>query len=170
MSCRICFGETVDTASYGVTNLSNPLKVNEDNFFQISSITKTFVALAVMRLADRGRVDLERPLLDYLPNFKLSDGETEKRLTMKHLLIQLSGKGDYFKDFRFGKNVMGNMVKITLTLPQINPPGNDYFVLQFRFHVASRVIEAITGKPFEEAINELVSKPLDLDKIRFSPE
>ena len=75
-----------------------------------------------MRLADRGRVDLERPLLDYLPNFKLSDGETEKRLTMKHLLIQLSGKGDYFKDFRFGKNVMGNMVKITLTLPQINPP------------------------------------------------
>jgi len=55
--------------------------VNEDNFFQISSITKTFVALAVMRLADRGRVDLERPLLDYLPNFKLSDGETEKRLT-----------------------------------------------------------------------------------------
>ncbi|WP_373561616.1 serine hydrolase domain-containing protein [Mesotoga sp. H07.pep.5.3] len=65
MSCRIRFGETVDPASYGITNLSNPLKVNEDTFFQITSITKRFGVLAVIRLVDRGRLDLDRPLRDY---------------------------------------------------------------------------------------------------------
>ncbi|MBN2219460.1 MAG: beta-lactamase family protein [Kosmotogaceae bacterium] len=171
LSCGIRFGESVETATCGVTNLNHPLEVNDDTFFQIGSITKTFVALAVMRLVDRGRLDLERPLRDYLPSFKLSDGEAEKRLTMRHLLTHTSGlKGDYFKDFGYGNDALENMVHSMSALPQINPPGKILSYCNSGFYVAGRVIEVITGKPFEEAICELVSKPLDLDKIRFFPE
>lgn len=171
LSCGIRFGETVETASYGVTNLKHPLEVNEDTFFQIGSITKTFVALAVMRLVDAGRIDLERPVKELLEDFALSDKGAEEKITMKHLLTHTSGmKGDYFKDFGYGKDALEKMVKSMSAIPQINPPGKILSYCNSGFYVAGRAIEVFTGKPFEEAINEMVSKPLELDKIRFFPE
>jgi CubicO group peptidase (beta-lactamase class C family) len=48
------------TAGFGVTNVDNPLPVDEDTLFQVGSITKTFTATAAMRLVDQGRLDLDR--------------------------------------------------------------------------------------------------------------
>jgi CubicO group peptidase (beta-lactamase class C family) len=171
ISCGVRFGDTVETASFGVTNTNHPLNVNDEAFFQIGSITKTFVALAVMRLVDAGRIDLERPVKELLEDFALSDKGAEEKITVKHLLTHTSGmKGDYFKDFGYGKDALEKMVKSMSAIPQINPPGKILSYCNSGFYVAGRAIEVFTGKPFEEAINEMVSKPLELDKIRFFPE
>ena len=171
LSCGIRFGETVETASYGVTNLKHPLEVNEDTFFQIGSITKTFVALAVMRLVDAGTIDLERPVKELLEDFALSDKGAEEKITMKHLLTHTSGmKGDYFKDFGYGKDALEKIVKSMSAIPQINPPGRIFSYCNSGFYVAGRVIEVVTGKTFEEAITELVSESLGLKNIHFFPE
>jgi len=171
ISCGARFGDTVETASFGVTNINHPLKVNDETFFQIGSITKTFVALAVMRLVDAGRIDLERPIKELLKDFALSDKGAEEKITMKHLLTHTSGiKGDYFKDFGYGKDALEKMVGSMSSLPQINPPGRILFYCNSGFYVAGRIIETVTGKTFEEAIIELVSEPLGLENIRFFPE
>jgi len=80
ISCGVRFNDTVDTASLGVTNIDHPLKVNDETFFQIGSITKTFVALAVMRLVDAGRIDLERLIKELLEDFVLSDKGAEEKI------------------------------------------------------------------------------------------
>ncbi|PVD15412.1 hypothetical protein V512_000425 [Mesotoga sp. Brook.08.105.5.1] len=171
ISCGVRFKDTVETASLGVTNINHPLKVSDETFFQIGSITKTFVALAVMRLVDAGRIDLERPIKELLEDFALSDKGAEEKITMKHLLTHTSGmKGDYFKDFGYGKDALEKLVRNMSSLPQINPPGRILSYCNSGFYVAGRVIEAVTGKTFEEAIIELVSKPLGLENIHFFPE
>ena len=62
-----------DIAAYGVTNLEHPLPVDADTLFQIASITKTMTATVVMRLVERGALDLDAPIRRYLPEFKLRD-------------------------------------------------------------------------------------------------
>src|SRR2546430_17438966 len=75
-----------DIAAYGVTNLEHPLPVDADTLFQIASITKTITATVVMRLVERGALDLDSPIRRYLPEFKVRDDDAAKRATLRHLV------------------------------------------------------------------------------------
>src|SRR2546430_1561136 len=80
-----------DIAAYGVTNLEHPLPVDADTLFQIASITKTITATVVMRLVERGALDLDSPIRRYLPEFKLRDEDVAKRATLRHLVTHTGG-------------------------------------------------------------------------------
>src|SRR5438093_254212 len=86
-----------DTATYGVTNLENPLPVDADTLFQIGSITKTMTATIVMRLVERGSLDLDAPIRRYLPEFRVRDEDAAKRATLRHLVTHTGAwLGDWF--------------------------------------------------------------------------
>jgi CubicO group peptidase (beta-lactamase class C family) len=87
------------TAGFGVTNVRHPLQVNEHTFFQIGSTTKTFTATLVMRLVEEGKLDLDKPIRNYIPGFRMKDADVTQRVTMRHLLTHTGGwEGDYFDD------------------------------------------------------------------------
>src|SRR5437763_6180470 len=71
-------------AGFGVTNVDAPLPVDGDTLFQIGSNTKTHTMLALMRLVDQGRLDLDAPVRRYLPELQLSDPDTAARVTLRH--------------------------------------------------------------------------------------
>src|SRR2546428_11897626 len=75
-----------DIAAYGVTNLEHPLAVDADTLFQIASITQTMPATAVMRLVERGALDLDAPIRRYLPEVKVRDDDAAKPATLRHLV------------------------------------------------------------------------------------
>jgi CubicO group peptidase (beta-lactamase class C family) len=58
-----------EVAALGVTSIENPLEVTPDTLFQIGSIGKTFTATVVMRLVERGDLELDAPVNTYLPDF-----------------------------------------------------------------------------------------------------
>src|SRR5262245_56144915 len=60
-------------AGFGVTSIEHPLPVTADTLFQIGSITKTFTGTLVMRLVEQGKLDLDAPLLRYLPDLRMAD-------------------------------------------------------------------------------------------------
>ena len=60
-------------AFHGVTSIENPLPIDDGTLFQFGSTGKTFTATAVLRLVDRGDVDLDAPVRTYLPELKLKD-------------------------------------------------------------------------------------------------
>ena len=72
-------GDREETACFGVTSLENPLEVTPDTIFQIGSIGKTYLAAAVMRLVERGELDLDEPVRRYLPDFRLADDDAAAR-------------------------------------------------------------------------------------------
>jgi CubicO group peptidase (beta-lactamase class C family) len=159
----ILFDGAETITPFGVTSLENPLPVSEDTLFQIGSITKPFLATAVMRLVEQDRLELDAPIRTYLPDLKLADESVAARVTLRHLLTHTGGwVGDYFNDFGPGEDALAKMVAKLAELPQLTPLGEVWSYNNSGFYLAGRVIEAVTGSNFEAAIKELVLDPLGM--------
>jgi CubicO group peptidase (beta-lactamase class C family) len=153
---------------WGATSIENPLDVDPTTLFQIGSITKTFTGTASMRLVEGGDLDLDSPVRAYLPALKLSDDDVAARVTMRHLLTHTGGWiGDYFDDFGSGDDALTRMSDALVTLPQLTPLGEVWSYNNAGFYLAGRVLEVITGKPYEEVLRKLVLEPLGLEQTFF---
>src|SRR5581483_6848814 len=73
-------------AAWGVTNVEHPLPVDERTLFPVASVSKTFTATALMRLAEEGRLDLDAPVRRYVPERRLADEGAAARITVLSLL------------------------------------------------------------------------------------
>ena len=156
-------------AGFGVTSVENPLDVNPDTLFQIGSITKTFTGTTAMRLVERGELDLDAPVRTYLPELKLSDEDVAARVTMRHLLTHTGGWiGDHFDDLGSGDDALARICASMSSLPQLTPLGEVWSYNNAGFYLAGRVIEVLSGKPYEDAMQELVLDPLGLEQTFFS--
>jgi CubicO group peptidase (beta-lactamase class C family) len=161
-------GQDEYTAGLGLTSLDNPLPVTPETLFQVGSITKTFVATAVMRLVESGRLDLDAPVRTYLPGLRLADEAAAAGVTMRHLLSHTGGwLGDYFDDCGLGENALTQIVENMARLEQQTPLGSHFSYNNAGFYLAGRAIESITGCSFEDAMRELVFEPLGLPMAFF---
>lgn len=158
------------TAGFGVTSVEHPLPVTPDTLFQTGSISKTFTGTMLMMLAEQGKVDLDAPVRRYIKDFRLSDENVAKKVTVRHLLTHMGGwVGDYFNEFGDGDDALDRMVKDIAKLPQVQPLGTIWSYNNTGFNVASRVIEVVTRKPYEQAAQEMIFDPLGLDMTFFYP-
>ena len=152
-------------AGLGVTSVTNPLPVDEDTLFQAGSVTKTLTATAALRLADAGRLDLDAPVRTYLPDLQLADDGVAERITMRDLLSHGGGfAGDLFDDLGWGDDAVERIVARIREAPQLTPLRAVWSYNNAGFYAAGRVIEAVTGSTYEDAIRELV-----LDEALFFP-
>jgi len=158
------------TAGFGITSVEHPLPVTPDTLFQTGSISKTFTGTLLMMLAERGKVDLDAPVRKYIKDFKLQDEEVAKKVTVRHLLTHMGGwVGDYFNDFGNGDDALDKMVKDIAKLPQVQPLGKIWSYNNTGFNIAARIIEIVTRKPYEQAAQEMLFDPLNLDMTFFYP-
>lgn len=157
-------------AGFGVTSLEHPLPVTPNTLFQTGSISKTFTGTLLMQLVEQGQLDLDEPVRKYMPELKLSDKNVARRVTTRHLLTHVGGwVGDYFNDFGNGDNANELMVKDLAKLPQVMPLGKIWSYNNTGFNIATRLVEVLTGKPYEQAAQELLLDPLGLTMTFFYP-
>ena len=158
------------TAGFGMTSGEHPLSVTTDTLFQTGSISKTFTGTLLMMLAEQGKVNLDAPVRRYIKDFKLNDESVAKKATVKHLLTHTGGwVGDYFNDFGNGDDALDKMVKDIAKLPQIQPLGKIWSYNNAGFNIAARVIEMVTKKPYEQALQEMLLNPLGLNMTYLYP-
>jgi CubicO group peptidase (beta-lactamase class C family) len=151
-------------AVFGVTSIENPLPVDEDTLFQFGSTGKTYTATAIMRLVEAGKLDLNAPVRTYVPELQLKDEEVAKRVTVLQLLNHSAGwQGDYFEDTGRGDDALARYVETMANLEQVYPLGQQASYNNAALVLAGRVIEKVTGKVYEDAIQELVLQPLGLE-------
>lgn len=149
-------------ASHGVTSLAAPLPVDEKTLFPLASVSKTFTATALMRLAAEGKVDLDAPVRRYVPELRLADEEAAARITVLNLLNHTSGLEWNLIDDGKGDRSLAGLVARLPELPLIAPPGARASYSQAGYNLAGRVVEKVTGLPFEQAMASLVLEPLGL--------
>jgi CubicO group peptidase (beta-lactamase class C family) len=150
-------------AVYGVTSVDNPLPVDARTLFLIGSTTKTFTATAVLRLVERGLVDLHARVRRYLPELRLADEAAAAELTVLHLLTHTAGfEGDSITDTGEGDDALARYVATFAGRPQLFAPGGAPSYNNAALALAGRVIEAVAGRSFETALEELVLRPLGL--------
>jgi len=157
---------------WGVTNVEFPVPVDGDTLFMIGSTTKTFTGTVIMRLVEDGKVRLDAPVAEYLPRFRLPDREVAKAVTVHHLVTHTGGwTGDYFDDVGRGNDAVARVVtRMGTRTPQVTPLGEVWSYNNAGFYVLGRIIEVVTGKPYEDAVRELVFEPLGLERTMFFAE
>jgi CubicO group peptidase (beta-lactamase class C family) len=169
------------TNGYGVTNLNAPVPVDASTLFQTGSITKTYTATLMMRLVERGQVDLDAPVRRYLPGLALADDAVAARVTVRQLLNHTAGWfGDYFGPEpsalqptvwpRRGDDAVSLLVADMAQVPQLAPLGAMFGYNNAAFVLAGRVIEAVTGQTYEAALTEMLLKPLGMKRAVLFPE
>ena len=159
----------VEVATFGVTSVEHPLPIDGDTLFQIASVTKTMTATVIMRLVERGALDLHAPVRRYIPAFRLRDAAAQERATVRHLVTHTGGwLGDCFADFGNGDDALERYVTAMAELEQITPLGEIWHYSNSSFALLGRLIEVVTGKSYEEATRELLFLPLGMTRSCFS--
>jgi CubicO group peptidase (beta-lactamase class C family) len=157
-------------AFHGVTSVDNPLPVDESTIFQYGSTHKTFTATAIMRLVEQGKVDLHAPVRTYIPELETKDPSVAERITVLQLLNHTAGwTGDAREDCGDGDDCRAIFVEKLASFEQVTPLGAVVSYNNAAVNVAGRVIEKVTGAVYEEAMTELIHKPLGLDHSYFFP-
>jgi CubicO group peptidase (beta-lactamase class C family) len=157
-------------AFFGVTNVDNPLQVDEGTLFQIGSTTKTFTATAIMRLVEEGRIDLAARVRTYVPELRLKDEGVAERITVLQLLNHTAGwTGDFFADTGDGDDALARYVEAMADLRQVSPLGTVASYNNASLSLAGRVIEKVTGETYEAALKRLVLEPLGLEHSYLFP-
>ena len=156
-------------ACHGVTSLENPLPVEKDTLFVLGSVTKTYTATTLMRLVAEGKVKLDAPVRQYVPELKLADEQSAEKITILNLLNHTSGL-DWRVDVDSGEgdDALAREVAKLAELKLIAPPGTRASYSQAGFDLIGRIIEKVTDKTYEQAVASLIFEPLELSHSFFS--
>ncbi|MGZ3625371.1 MAG: serine hydrolase domain-containing protein [Ktedonobacteraceae bacterium] len=156
-------------ACHGVTSRENPLPVDQDTLFILGSVTKTFTATTLMRLVVEGKVRLDAPVRQYVPELQLADEQSAKKITVLHLLNHTSGLDWRVNvDSGEGDDALARELAKLAELKLIAPPGTRASYSQAGFDLIGRIIEKVTGKTYEQAVASLLFEPLELSHSLFS--
>ncbi|GAA3623943.1 hypothetical protein GCM10022267_07560 [Lentzea roselyniae] len=158
-------------AHHGVLNTATGAEVTDDSMFQIGSISKVWTTTVVMQLVDEGLLDLDAPIIDVLPELKLTDHVAERKVTMRHLLTHTSGiDGDVFTDTGRGDDCLERYTELLADAAQNHPLGATFSYCNSGFALAGRVVEKLTGRTWDAAVRERLFAPLGLTRTGTLPE
>ncbi|GHA44918.1 serine hydrolase [Streptomyces spiroverticillatus] len=164
-------GDDVLLAHHGVLNTATGVDVTDDSVFQIGSVTKVWTATVVMQLVDEGKLDLDAPVVDVLPELRLADRAVTQQVTMRHLLTHTSGiDGDVFTDTGRGDDCLERYVGLLGDTRQNHPVGATFSYCNSGYNLAGRVIEKLTGLTWDQALRERLFTPLGLTRALTLPE
>lgn len=161
-------GDDVEFAGFGITNIETGQPVAPETLFQIGSISKIFTATLAMTLVDDGLLDLDAPIVTYVPEVALADSGARERITARHLLTHTAGFfGDRFDDQGTGDDALEKAVRSFGDLPQQTAPGELYTYCNAGIDLVGRAIENILGQTFESAMRERVLDKLGLERSTY---
>ena len=151
--------------AYGIANLNVGWPTRPDMLFRIASISKVFTATLAMTAVDEGLLDLDTPVIEYLPELELQDAEARATITMRHFLSHTSGLyGDYSADYGLGDDALMRSLPVFATLPQQSRPGELWAYCNSGFQIAGTVLAKVLGTTFDDAMETRVFKPLGLER------
>jgi len=160
-------GELVITR--GVSNLVTNEPMNINNYFRIASITKTFTTEAVLILADEGKIDIDKSISFYLPEYRIPSGD---KITIRMLGNMTSGLFDYTGDVNFmlpffqssGEKILSpdSMVTVACRHPLNFEPGTKYQYCNTNTVMLGLVIKKVTGNSVSQVFTEKIFQPLGM--------
>lgn len=137
-------------AGFGFADTKARARVTPETLFEIGSISKSFAAVALLQMLDEGRVDLHRPVVEYLPWLKLE--QRHGAVTAHHLLSHTSGLP--------GAPLLPESV--TVGLETFFKPGEKFVYSNIGYLILGLLIEALDRRPFADALAARVLKPLGM--------
>jgi CubicO group peptidase (beta-lactamase class C family) len=168
-------------SGHGLADIASETPVTEDTVFRIASITKTFTAIAVMQLWERGVVDLDAPANDYLRAYQLVPAQASFRpATVRHLLTHTAGVPQVLRLSDWLFPVRGENFKIgqvpTLAeyyrdrggLRVVAEPGTTFAYGDHSFATLGQLVEDVSGQSLADYFREHLFEPLGMSDTDLS--
>jgi len=149
--------------SKGYGTAGNGRIVTPDTPFYIGSQSKSFTALAIMQLVEQGKLDLDAPVLTYLPWFRVADPQAAQKISIRHLLQHTSGLSEagYIPNFPADTD-LETMVR-DLSKAQISASvGTEMQYYNPGYDTLGLIIETVSGQPYGDFINKHIFIPLKM--------
>jgi len=163
-------GRVIFSRCYGYADAKKKVKITEDTYFMVGSLTKSFTALAVQKLIEQGKVNPDTNIKNYIPDFSIRDlSGGEPLITVNHLLTHTSGlMVDYYVRFTGDKehsnaDLLSQLRKEYLCFK----PGSAYKYSNIGYRLLGMIIEQVTGERFESYLGKEVFRPLGLNNSSF---
>ena len=162
-------GRLVYANGYGYTNLETATPINTDSsIVRIGSVSKPFVATAVMQLVEQGKLNLHTDVNQYLTAFKLEDTYPQP-VTLAHLLTHTGG----FEDPPYISNTdpqrvqpLGPFLAVNMP-PRTHPPGKVFIYSNYAYALAALIVEDVSGIPFDRYVQENIFNPLGMTQSSY---
>lgn len=169
-------GNTVFRKGYGIANLELGVPIQPEAVFRIGSVTKTFTAMAVMILVERGMVSLDSEISQYLPDYP-TQGE---KITVRRLLTHTAGIRDLFRTDEYNQLMREDCFRLINDEVELSElvntfkdyelefvPGEQYRYSNSGYFLLGRIIEVVSGKSYAEFLKENIFDPLGMRDTHF---
>jgi CubicO group peptidase (beta-lactamase class C family) len=145
-------GQIVETKAVGVRDVSTGTAIDSDTIFEAASLSKPVFAYAVLQLVDAGVLSLDTPLSMYAPDY-VADDPRAASITVRNVLSHTTG----LPNWRSG----------TIPLKTYFPPGGRFSYSGEGYVWLQRVVETVTGQPFNDVMARLVFEPLEMHRSSY---
>jgi CubicO group peptidase (beta-lactamase class C family) len=171
-------GEIVYSRGFGVQSLETQVPVTRETIFGVASVSKCFVASAVMQLVEQGKIGLDTPIVQYLPYFRLED-ERCAQITIRQVLSHTSGMPDMDEDEydalvrhpEYDEGAAERYVRGLVNLGMVGAPGERFAYSNIAYNVLGDLIAKVSGQSFENYMKEHILLPAGMtDSTFFFPE
>ncbi|WP_367390858.1 serine hydrolase [Lewinella sp. LCG006] len=157
-------GEIIYKNGFGQANMEWNIPNKSNTKHRLASITKQFTAMAIVQLVAENKLQLDQPITTYLPNYPKVNGD---RITIHHLLTHTSGIPNYtsfpnYSDLMLAPHSTRDIVRLFEDLPLEFTPGEQFAYSNSGYVLLGVVIEKITGKPYEQVLQEKIFSPLEM--------
>lgn len=161
-------GEIVYQKGYGVDGNGGPMTAQTKVF--IGSQSKSFTALGIAILAEQGKIEINAPVQNYIPWFKVADEQASGKITIDHLLHHTSGLSDAGYGVVLPVNTspedaVRSLAKANLTAPV----GKEFQYFNMGYAVLSYLIELQSGQSYAEFTHENILSPLGMGSSTADP-
>lgn len=159
-------GELAHVGTAGLREVSSGAPVERETVFRIASMTKSFTALAILRLREEGRLTLDDPAERYVPELRgLAYPTTDSpRLTIRHLLSHATGfpEDNPWGDRQLDATEEAFSAMLRRGIPFSNPPGVAYEYSNYGFAILGRIVANVSGMPYPAYLRSAILEPLGL--------
>jgi CubicO group peptidase (beta-lactamase class C family) len=159
-------GQLLYWGQVGYTDVGKKIPATRSSVFRIASMTKSFTAVAVMRLRDQGKLSLDDPASKYIPGMKNTKQLTSDApvITIRHLMTHMAG---FPEDNPWGDRQLADTEAELLNLvgkgPSVsNVPGIAYEYSNLGFALLGQIVTKVSGQPYQQYIHETILKPLGM--------
>jgi CubicO group peptidase (beta-lactamase class C family) len=159
-------GEMVWVKASGVRDLNSRAEVTPDTVFRIASMTKSFTAMAILKLRDEGKLSLDDPAAKYAPELANLAYPTKDSpaLTIRHLLTHSEGfpEDNPWGDRQLAQSNETMSAWMRASIPFSNAPGVAYEYSNYGFAILGQVVARAAGKPYAEYVRDNILTPLGM--------
>ena len=157
--------ETIYQKGIGYANIDSKKNVTPTTLFELGSMSKAFTGLGILKLEKDGLININEPITKYIPWLKMKFEGDEVPIIVEEFLHQTSGISFKTIDnipISDKNNALEQTVKSLIGIELDSYPGKRFQYATINYDVLGYVIEKVTGKSYEEYMNENVLKRLDL--------